>query len=566
MPYQVTTRAVAALTTLTSFAGVASEIRQLDSFAGPPSSSEIIAFDRQSALLFNTYGSAGGGGVQVIDATNPKALVSARLIDLSQVDGLSLGAVSSVAADPLGRGFGVATFIPQASGSNLGRVVFFDPEGGSVLRSLEVGFHPDMVRFSADGTKLLIANEGEPVSEGASAPFSHFDRPGSISVIDLGAITTRAEVASLGAAQVATYDFSPGNLASGVTLESIRVNPSNAATRYLDVEPEYIAEKNGKLFVTLQENNAVGEFDLAQRQWTAVRSLGTIKERIDASDRDGAIAINDWVTGMPMPDGLAAFTAGGKDFLLTANEGDSRPPDNVKAGHSLVADDARVSQLGTGGRPALDPAARSELDALYGGNALANGALGRLTISIQDGLDTDGEIAEPTMFGTRSISLWDATTGKRVWDSGSMLEQITADEIPLLFNSDGTAASFDTRSDNKGPEPEGVTIGEVNGRTWAFIGLERVGGVAIFDVSAPAAPKFVDYFNTGELAPEGLEFVSAEDSPLGVPLLFVGYEVGSRVGVYAVVPEAGHLAPGAFGIAVLGWAIWRRQAHRNGQR
>ncbi|MBL9136729.1 MAG: choice-of-anchor I family protein [Verrucomicrobiales bacterium] len=559
---QVPTRALTVLSTLTSLGASAVEIRQLDSFAGPPSSSEIVAFDRASDLLFNTYGSAGNAGVQIIEAANPKSLTSARLIDLSTLDGLSVGAVSSVAADPLGRGFGVATFIPQQSGSHPGRIVFFDPQAGTVLHSLEVGYHPDMVRFSADGTRLLIANEGEPVSEGAAAPFQHFDRPGSVSIVDLSSIARHTDVAVLGSAQVATYDFSPANLAPGVALDGIRVNPSNRAERHLDLEPEYITERHGKLYVSLQENNALGEFDLDTRQWTAVRSLGTLTQRIDASDRDGGIAINDWIAGMPMPDAIASFTAGGSDFVITANEGDARPPDNVRSGHPLVADDARLSQLGSGGRPALDPATRSHLDSLYGGNALANAALGRLTVSLQDGLDADGEIAEPTMFGTRSFSIWDARSGKRVWDSGSLLEEITANEVPLLFNSDGTDSSFDTRSDNKGPEPEGVTLGEVNGRLWAFIGLERVGGVAIFDVSAPASPTFVDYFNTGELGPEGLEFVSAQDSPLGVPLLFVGYEVGSRVGVYAIVPEAGHLAPGVFGVVILGLGIARQCRRR----
>ncbi|MCK6500533.1 MAG: hypothetical protein L6Q38_13750, partial [Nitrospira sp.] len=312
---QAPTRTLAALSTLTSLGAFATEIRQLDSFAGPPSSSEIIAFDRASALLFNTYGSAGNAGVQVIDATNPKALASARLIDLSTLDGLAVGAVSSVAADPLGRGFGVATFIPQLSGSNPGRIVFFDPQAGTVIQSLEVGYHPDMVRFSPDGTRLLVANEGEPVSEGTTAPFQHFDRAGSVSIVDLSSVAQRTDVAGLGSGHVATYDFSSANLAPGVALDGIRVNPSNAAQRHLDVEPEFITERNGKLYVSLQENNALGEFDLGTRQWTAVRSLGTITQRIDASDRDGAIAINDWIDGMPMPDAVASFSAAGTDFV-----------------------------------------------------------------------------------------------------------------------------------------------------------------------------------------------------------------------------------------------------------
>ncbi|MCC6233595.1 MAG: choice-of-anchor I family protein, partial [Verrucomicrobiales bacterium] len=549
---------------LVAFPGLrtaASEIKPLDSFAGPPSSSEIIAFDSPSKTLFSTFGSLGQGGVQIIDASNPSILKESGRIDLSSVDGLNLRSVSSVAADPLGRGFGVATFIPEASGSNPGKLVFFDPVSRSVLRSLDVGYHPDSVRFSADGTKLFIANEGEPISEGTAGALTHFDRPGSVSVVDLGSVSSRSDVSALGNGHVATYDFSASHLATGVSLDGLRVNPSNAAaaSRMNDVEPEYISERNGKLFVSLQENNAVGEFDLHSRQWTAIRPLGTIEQRIDASDRDAGIAIDDFVHGMPMPDGIASLSADGRTFFITANEGDSRPPDFVQSGHPLVADDGRVSQLGSGGRPALDPTYKSELDSLYAGNARATDALGRLTISTTDGLNAAGKIEQLTMFGTRSLSIWDAATGELVWDSGSLFEELTASEVPMLYNSDGTTGSFDTRSDNKGPEPEGLTLGKVGGRTWAFVGLERVGGVVIFDVTKPTSPTFVDYFNTGELSPEGLEFVSAAASPIGVPLLFVGYEVGSRVGVYAVVPESHQIVPAMLGLVALGWYTLRRR-------
>lgn len=537
----------------------------VDSFAGPPSSSEIISFDRSQRLLYSTYGVPGAGGVQVIDASNPANLREQGRVSLNSLEGLTVGSVSSVAADPAGRGFGVATFIPQASGSSPGRVVFFDPATFGVLQSVEVGYHPDMVRFSADGRSLFVANEGEPVSEGASAPFMHYDRPGSISVIDLASVSSKADLVGLSVGQVATYDFSTPNLAAGVSLDGARVHPSNAApaSRANDLEPEYIAQQGDRLFVSLQENNAIAEFDLASRQWTGIRSLGTIEQRVDASDRDGGIHIDDLVHGMPMPDTLATLEIGGRTLILTANEGDGRPPDHVQSGHPLATrDDPRVSELGSGGRPALDPDYRASLDGLYGGNARANAALGRLRVSRYDGdLDADGDIDQLTMFGTRSLSIWDAGTGGLVWDSGSAFEEITADRVPLLFNSEGSESSFDGRSPNKGPEPEGLTLGEVNGRTWAFIGLERVGGVMIFDVTRPESPSFVDYFNTGEIAPEGLEFVPAFASPWGVPLLFVGYEVSSRIGVYAIVPETGHGAPILFGLGAAAWLAIRRRSN-----
>jgi hypothetical protein len=479
---------------------------------------------------------------------------------MSTLGGQSVKSVSSVAADPLGRGFGVATFIPQDSGSHPGRVVFFDPASQSVLHSVEVGFHPDMVRFSADGSKLYVANEGEPVSEGVAPNLTHLDRPGSISIIDLGSVAAKTDVASLGNSQVGTYDF------SGVDLSSLRVHPSNdptktpGALRFNDIEPEYITELGGKLYVSLQENNAFGEFDLASRSWSKVTSFGTIAQTIDASDRDGGIRIDDVVRGMPMPDALASLSTAGRNFLFTANEGDGRPPDFALDDHpvAVLRDDPRASDL------TLDPTFKASLDAAYGGaNALANSRLGRLRVSRFDAdTDDDGDADQLVMFGTRSFSVWDADTGELVWDSGEFFETHTSLEIPSLFNSEGTLDTFDGRSPNKGPEPEGITLGEIDGRTWAFVGLERVGGVMIFDVTNPESPDFVDYINTGEIAPEGLTFVSAGDSPTGVPLLFVGYEVSSQIGVYAVVvPETGHLAPLGVGLCLGG--LWYRHRRRN---
>jgi len=312
--------------------------------------------------------------------------------------------------------------------------------------------------------------------------------------------------------------------------------------------------------VTLQENNAIAEFDLTQGKWTSVSGLGTIEKLMDASDRDGVALSDDLIHGLPMPDGVASYQVGGKTYLVTANEGDSRPPDFVQTGHPLVQDDARFAQLGSSGRPALDPAVDLILDAQYGGDAQADPALGRLTLSIQDGdVDSDGDIDEPTVFGTRSFSIWDADTMSLVFDSGTDFEDITNLLVPSVFNSDGTPASFDTRSDNKGPEPEGVTIGQAFGRTLAFVGLERTGGIMVYDISDPLAPAFFNYFNTGQRGAEGLEFIPAKFSPVGMPLLLAGYEVSSEVGVYALVPESG---VGVAGLAVLGGVagvLWRRR-------
>ncbi len=236
------------------------------------------------------------------------------------------------------------------------------------------------------------------------------------------------------------------------------------------------------------------------------------------------------------------------------------------SGHPNGAtDEARFQQLGTGSRPALDAGVDAVLDAAYGGNAQADSALGRLRISLIDGdLDGDKDIDRPTMFGTRSFTIWDGVTGKLVFDSGSDFETITKDRVPSVYNSNG-AGPADTRSQNKGPEPESVVLGDAFGRTFAFIGLERTGGVMVYDVTSPRHSQFVDYINTGELAPEGLDFIPASESPTGQPLLVAGFEVSNQVGVYQLVrtavPEFGCLSWMAAG-SIFGLGIVRLRGRR----
>ncbi|MEA5442609.1 ExeM/NucH family extracellular endonuclease [Cyanobium gracile] len=263
---------------------------------------------------------------------------------------------------------------------------------------------------------------------------------------------------------------------------------------------------------------------------------------LDASDRDvdgssgagGKINIQPRpVFGMYMPDAIAAYAVGGKRYFITANEGDDRD-DFITAAETIRA--------GASGY-LLDPAAFPDAAALKN-----NAVLGRLTVSAIDGdIDGDGDVDRIQAYGARSFSIWDEA-GNRVFDSGDALELITAAQVPALFNGEGTAASFDTRSDNKGPEPEGVAIGEINGRHYAFVGLERVGGFITYDVTDPLKPVFVTYTNPAanpvgtpgqsDRAPEGIAFISAADSPTGQPLVVTGNEVSGSTTLYSVTIPA----------------------------
>ncbi|MDY7014977.1 MAG: choice-of-anchor I family protein, partial [Cyanobacteriota bacterium] len=214
---------------------------------------------------------------------------------------------------------------------------------------------------------------------------------------------------------------------------------------------------------------------------------------LDASDRDDGINIqNHPVFGLYQPDSLATFTANGQTFYITANEGDARDEDD------------RVDDL------TLDPDAFPNADELQ-----EDEVLGRLEVSTIDGdIDGDGDYDQLFSYGARSFSIWDSK-GNLVFDSGDDFERITADLLPDNFNATNDENSFDSRSDAKGPEPEGVTVGVIDGRTYAFVGLERIGGIMMYDVSDPSNPEFVQYLNNrdfsgdpeagtaGDLGPEG---------------------------------------------------------------
>jgi hypothetical protein len=279
--------------------------------------------------------------------------------------------------------------------------------------------------------------------------------------------------------------------------------------------------------VTLQENNAIAVLDVEGRRFTGLAALGFKHHNlpanaIDASDRDGGINIASWpVLGMYQPDAIDTLTYHGRTFLFTANEGDARPAEETRVGSEILD-------------PTAFPNARFlQLDA----------NLGRLRITnLRGDTDGDGDFDELYAFGGRSFSIWNAL-GQLVFDSRDAFERVTASAIPSIFNSNGSPATFDTRSDDKGPEPEGIVLGKAFGRTYAFIGLERTGGIIIFDVSNPFAPAFVRYFNAltfngpvaqGDTSPEGLLFVKAEESPTGKPLLIVSHEISGTITIHEV--------------------------------
>jgi len=460
---------------------------------------EIAAYHVGTQTLFVVNGA--NGTVDLLNISDPAAPSLTTQLDFSDLgDGVNSVAVS-----------GDLVAVAIDNDQEAGQVAFLNPDG-SRIATYEVGALPDMVTFTPDGRFALTANEGEPSDDYTVDP------EGSVSIIDL---SNGAE-----AATVTTVGF------QGVELPAeVRVFGPNA-TPAQDLEPEYIAvtPDSATAYVTLQENNALAVIDIASASVQAVVALGFKDHSLegngmDASDEDGGINISPRpVLGMYQPDGIYAFEVGGQTYLITANEGDARDYDGF-------SEQARVEDL--------------TLDAEAYPDGAGDLARLRTTTTLGD-TDGDGDVDQIYSFGARSFTIWDAT-GALVYDSGDMLEQLTAELVPDAFNSEGLAESFDSRSDDKGPEPEGVTVGVINDVPYAFLGLERIGGVMVFNLSDPTAPTFVTYANntdyqgsfeegtfTGDIAPEGVLFIPAEDSPNGAALLVLANEVSGTTTLYQV--------------------------------
>lgn len=454
--------------------------------------SEIPAFDSAT----NSIWVAGIVGVDVLNASNGSLI--------QHIDTSAFGSINSVAIHN-----GIAAFAIESSVDRTapGVIKFFDTTTRSLasgINSVTVGALPDMLTFTPNGNRLLVANEATPTVYGNPA----LDPAGSVSIIDMN---TRSVIATAGFSGVAT------------TGSNLRTNTG------MDFEPEYIAvnASGSKAYVSLQEANGMGVLDLNTNSFAKVIGLG-VKDfsaagnTIDPNDRDYLSATSGptrtelraaSVKGLYQPDGMAAYQVGGQTFIVMANEGDTREDDGDKARASTIS-----------GTP---------------------NDLKRLNIST-----TDSSAGNLVTFGARSFSIRDED-GNLVFDSGNRLD---AEAIARGIYDD-------TRSDDKGVEPEGVELIKIGGRTYAFIGLERTtkGAVAIYDVTDPANASFMDMLVTdGDIAPEGLNAFAMN----GKHYLAIANEVSNTTTVYslaAAVPEPESYAMLLAGLGVLGAVVRRRK-------
>ena len=482
------------------------------------SAAEIVTYHAASQRVLTV--NAQSGQIDVLDISDPTEPVK-----VASVDGGAGTTINSV--DVRADGLAVATVEP-ATKTDAGTLLFFDAaaEQPVALGEVAVGALPDMVTITADGAYALVANEGEPAEDYSVDP------EGSVSVVSLPETVTAATDADVRTADFRAYN-APGALPEGVRVFGPEGTENTVAQ---NLEPEYITVQDGTAYVSLQENNALAVVDIETATVTDILPLGTVDHSVvplDVSARDDQINITPWpVKGHLMHDSIASYEVSGVTYIVTANEGDARDWEGY-------SEEARVKNL-TLCEDFNGMTAEEIADLQKDEN------LGRLTVTTADGYNEErGCYDEIYSFGSRGFSIVDEN-GERVFNSDDQFERITALASPENFNSNHKEANLEGRSDDKGPEPEGVTLGEIDGRTYAFIGLERIGGIMVYDVTDPARATFVTYVNNrdftapadspeaGDLGAEGLVFIPAADSPNGENLVVVGNEVSGTTTIFEI--------------------------------
>lgn len=450
---------------------------------------EIAKYQPATKMIVIT--SSATGSISRVDLSDPSKPVLGTAISLNGGD------ITAVAA----KGDLVAASIKGDKADAPGKIMLFGKDG------VKVGEYPtsplpDNIAFSPDGRFIITANEGEPAKDYSVDP------EGGFTIVDLADGPEKAKVTQVSLKGLA--------LPTGARI----VKPGSDFAA--DAEPEYVAvDASSRIaYATVQENNALATIDLAEGRVISLTGFGfrnALGEMHDMSDKDGATSLRSWpVTFMYQPDAIVSYQAGGQTYLVTANEGDAKDYDGF-------SEETRVAKL--------------KLDA----TAFPNAAelqkpenLGRLKTTTTMG-DTDGDGDHDRIFayGGRSFSIW-SSDGEQVFDSGDIFETVIAERSPEMFNADEKAADADSRSDDKGPEPEALAVGEIDGRQYAFIGMERNNAIFAFDVTNPSAPVMAGYLmpDSGHVSPEGLEFVAAADSPNGKPLLIGAFEVSGTIAVW----------------------------------
>jgi|TARA_B110000503_G_scaffold143140_1_gene242798 hypothetical protein len=541
----------------------------------PEGAAEIVQFHSASSTIYAINSAADEPTIEIIDAStltsdvlaNPLSsenLTSITLVLPTEQNSVQLAGPTSLAVS----GNWMAVAMPAADKATNGMVLFYnglDTSSPTFVKAVEVGNLPDMVTFTPDASKVLTANEGEP-----SGDYT-IDPEGSISIISIVDGTPSDTSINI---SFSDYNGKQADLEkqgmhfpnpSGRTINGSLISTTVAQ----DLEPEYITTTNEVAYITLQENNGLAIVDLSDNS-VKVIGLG-FKDwsefQIDGME-DGTVSFGQYdnLYGMYMPDTIASFQWKDANFLVTANEGDAREyffdtlnTDGVQdedlcnaaGGQDFDEDDGCLSYTEETQGRRLDYSPGSNLETIAGDDPrdfdFTAFPLGRLTVTnVLGDSDNNGEYEALYAYGARSFTIWD-TNGLVVFDSGDDFERITASIHGNAFNNNNDENEGDSRSANKGPEPEALTVGQVGDKTYAFIGMERLGGIFVYDVTNPYDAKFVDYVINrdlteggdliGDSAPEGMVFVDATNSPTGNALVIIGNEASGTVSVWQITEK-----------------------------
>lgn len=530
----------------------------------PEGAAEIVQYQKSTGLIYAINSSGSIATVDIIDLANADhsalsadsegVITNSNMTTVNQIqlNDYTPGDANSIAiSDDLNL---LAVAMAADETGVKGSIGFYDISGAtpSFIKNVEVGYLPDMVTFSPDSQKVVVANEGEP-----SGDYT-IDPEGSISIINItnGNIDDAAisinftHLNSEQALLEAQGAMFPNP--SGRTIKGQLINTTVA----MDLEPEYVAisEDSKTAFVSLQENNAIAIVDLNNDSLVSVQGLGVkswAELMLDASDKDNGINFRQYnnLYGMFQPDTVASYQWKGANFVVTANEGDGREYFFDAADEAECIANGGLDYDSDDGCLSYTDESRAK-DLMLDATAFShvnndNDDLGRLKVSIEKGdTDNDGDYDQLYTYGARSFSIWD-NNGQLVFDSGDDVGRITAAIHGESFNNDEDENSGDTRSDAKGAEPEALALGKIGDRTYAFIGLERMSGIMVYDITNPFNATFVDYFFnrgttegaeiTGDLGPEGMKFIPATDS--SDAMLVVGNEISGSVSVWQISPK-----------------------------
>ncbi|MCG9661047.1 choice-of-anchor I family protein [Vibrio mediterranei] len=524
------------------------------------SAAEIVSYDSCTDKLYVVNAQAKKVDVLSLDKQGkPSSTGQIDLVSAAQQSGIKIGAANSVSAH---EGL-VAVAIENSNRQDKGIIALYRSDTLALITTYQAGSLPDMVSFSKDGRYLASANEGEP-----NADYS-VDPEGSVTLVDLNNGPQKAVVT-----QIDFREFNQGQPRHSELSSKVRISHPNATVAQ-DLEPEYLTfDDKGSLYVALQENNAMATIDVASASVKSIVGLGGKSwqtAKLDASNKDnivGNLKSYPMLEGLYMPDSIASYSVNGETYVVTANEGDGR-----EYGFNTTqqqCDKQGFKWDGDEQQNAEDYANKQDfciayVDEVRGKKlkvdpnhplAIAlkdNAQLARLkVIKSNQTLAADEKVQA---FGARSFSIWNET-GERVYDSGDEFANIVFMKEAMYFNStNDNNNSADDRSDDKGVEPEAIEVANINGRHYAFIGLERHGGIMVYDVTEPAQALFITYVNNrdfsqpvctqvddgdcdndqynpkaGDLGPESIEYFTRR----GNHFIAVGNEVSGTTSVFRI--------------------------------